>query len=68
MYIKKIEIEIKPSTLTQINNEFTREASLISKRINDGESDNKTTVAIRVGEFYFTWKPEIDSLGKVINF
>ena len=61
-------ISITPTTLQEITQNFIREAKLTFDRINSGEFDHKTTVAVRFGEFYFNWNPEIDNLGKVTNF
>ena len=61
-------ISVTPTILQEITQSFTREAKLNFDRINSGEFDNKTTIAVRFGEFCFNWNPEVDDQGQVTNF
>jgi len=57
--INKKSIEITPSSLLKITKSFVKEADLTLEKINNGELDDNTTVAIRLGSHILTWKPEL---------
>ena len=68
MNIKKLELEVTPSILSEITKNFVKEAQTTFEKINSGERDSSTLVCLRFDDLVFSWKPEVDTLGKVINF